>query len=221
MPDITQAPIITGSALGYGADGTQYLAKGTANRGQAVGQVEPAYFELARAGRIYTAQFGVVTNAVASVVDVPTTGAHFALYNGNTAASGLHLAILGYGVTSASGTVGIGAAIVGGVSGGAQAAALTTTAGNLIVSDCGSSRTTAATADSTVTLTTAPAWGILGTTNTISGVAIGYGMADYNVNGRFIVPATYVFALAVVSPTGTSPKFIASITYAELKGDLV
>ena len=200
------------------ADGTQTTARLDNFAGQLGSQSLPGYWELARSGRIYTAQFGVVTNAVASVVDIPTTGAHFGLYNGNPAGVGSkHLAILGWGVASASGTIGIGAFVVGGVSGGAQAAAVTTTSGNLIVSDCGATRTTAATADSTLTLTTAPAWGILGNVNTVSGVGIGYGAVDYGVGGRFIVPPTYVFALAVVSPTGTSPKFLASITYAEIE----
>lgn len=177
----------------------------------------PSYYELAKAGRIYTAQFGVVTNAVASVVDVPTTGAHFALWNGNTSGQGgLNLAILGWGVASASGTVGIGAFVVGGVSGGVQAT-VSTTAGNIIKSACGSTRTTAATADSTLTLTTQPAWGILGNVNTVSGVAIGYGANNYAVESMFLVPPAFVFALAVVSPTGTSPAFLASITYAEIE----
>ena len=183
--------------------------------------VLPRYYELARSGRIYTAQFGVVADAVASVTDIPTTGGHFCLYNGNaTGLGGKSLVILGWGVASASGTIGIGAFVVGGVSGGAQAAALTTTAGNIIKSNSGSSRTTAATADSTATLTTQPAWGILGNVNTVSGVAIGYGAVDYSVEGMHIVPPTYVFALAVVSPTGTTPKFTASITFAEIESEL-
>ena len=180
-------------------------------------QVTPDLYQLAEAGRIYTAQFGVVTNAVASVTDIPTTGGHFCLYNGNTSASRLNLAILSIGWMSASGTVGIGAALVGGVSGGAQASAVTTTSGNIIKSTCGSARTTAATADSTLTLTTQPAWAILGNYNSVSGVGIGFGSV-IDVQGMYIVPPTYVFAAAVVSPTGTSPAFLCSITYAEIEG---
>lgn len=204
------------------ADGTTTNARLDNFAGQLTSQTLPSKWELARSGRIYTAQFGVVTNAVASVTDIPTTGAHFALYNGNTAGvGGKCLAILGWGVASASGTLGIGAFVVGGVTGGAQASAATTTAGNIIKSTCGSTRTTAATADSTLTLTTQPAWAILGNVNTVAGVAIGYGATNYGMEGMFIVPPAYIFALAVVSPTGTSPAFLASITYAEIEGYVV
>ena len=77
---------------------------------------EPDYYELAREGRIYCAQPGLVTNAVASVVDTPTTGAHWALYNAAPANSNVALLILGVSFFSASGTIGIGASLVGGVS---------------------------------------------------------------------------------------------------------
>lgn len=180
-------------------------------------RIVPDYHLLAEAGRIYTAQFGVVTNAVASVTDIPTTGGHFCLWNGATSGRGaVGYSILGWGVASASGTIGIGAFVVGGVSGGVQAT-VTTTAGNIIKSACGSTRTTAAAADSTLTITTQPAWAILGNVNTVSGVAIGYGANSNTVGGMFLVPPGFVFALAVVSPTGTSPAFLASITWAEIE----
>ncbi len=179
---------------------------------------EPDYASLAAAGRVYTAQFGVVADGVASVTDIPTTGGHFCLYNGASASSAapINLHILSVGFASVSGTIGIGAFLVGGVSGGAQASAVTTTAGYLLKSTSGSTRATSATADSTLTLTTAPAWSILGNYNGVSGVGIGFGSV-LDVKGMFIVPPTYVFALAVVSPTGTTPKFTASITYAEVE----
>lgn len=213
-------PQVSPSPFAYSATQTQLSQTWTG--GLKTAQTTPEHWQLSQAGRIYTAQFGVVTNAVASVTDIPTTGAHFALYNGNaTGIGGTSLAILGWGVASASGTIGIGAFVVGGVTGAAQGSAVTTTAGNIIKSTSGSSRTTAATADSTLTLTNQPAWAILGNVNTVSGVAIGYGANNYSMNGMFIVPPTFVFALAVVSPTGTSPTFLASITYAEIEAQLV
>lgn len=179
----------------------------------------PAHHHLAEAGRIYTAQFGVVTNAVASVTDVPTTGAHFALWNGETAGAGARCySILGIGVSSASGTTGIGISVWGGVSSAAQST-VTTTSGNLIKSCAGSSAyTSKAAADSTLTLSGAPAWAMLGVSNTIAGVALGYGYSNYALEGMFYVPPTYVFALAVVGLTGTSPAFLATITWAEIEG---
>lgn len=189
----------------------------TGNQNLTVAQYEPEYTGMAEAGRIYCAQPGVVANAIASAVDTPTTGAQWALYNGAPATSNIALLILGVSFFSASGTIGIGAALLGGVSSAAQASAVTTTAGNLIYSTCGSSRTTVATYDSTLTLTGQPAWMALATSNTPSGVAIGYGGSNYDLKGMFLVPRTYCFAMAVVSPTGTNPAFLASVVYAEVE----
>ena len=209
------------SALQRYAEGSQTSVPLDVYGGLRTSQHLPPLYELTKAGRVYTAQFGVVANAVASVTDIPTTGAHFALYNGNTAGlGGLSLVILSVGWASASGTVGIGAFAVAGVSGGAQAAALTTTAGNLIKSCSGSTRTSAATADSTATLTTAPAWEIIGNYNGVSGVGIGFGSV-HDPKGGFLVPPTYVFGVAIVSPTGTTPAFLCSIKYAEVETYLV
>ena len=177
--------------------------------------VSSKYHALAEAGLIYTAQFGVVTNAVASVVDIPSTGGHFCLWNGATAGRGaVNYSILSVGWASASGTVGIGAFAVAGVSSGVQAT-VSTTSGNLIYSACGSTRPTSAKADSTLTITSQPAWGIIGNYNSVSGVGIGFGSVFY-ADGMFSVPPAFLFAVAVVSPTGSSPAFLCTITYAEI-----
>jgi len=212
---------IYGSATAFGSysEGSQTNAGLDRLGGQKTSRHLPSFYELSQAGRIYTAQFGVVTNAVASVTDIPTTGAHFALWNGESAGRGARsYYILGFGVASASGTVGIGAFVVGGVS-GAQST-VTTTSGNIIKNCSGplaDPRTSLAAADSTLTLTTQPAWAILGNVNTVSGIAIGYGATNYGMAGLFRVPPTCCFALAVVSPTGSTPAFLASITWAEVE----
>jgi hypothetical protein len=208
------------AAAGGAANGNHRRLRGSPTGSLVTTKHEADYASLAAAGRIYTAQFGVVTNAVASVTDIPTTGGHFCLYNGASASgvAPISLHILSVGWASASGTVGIGAFAVGGVSGLAQASAVTTTAGNIIKSTSGSTRATSATADSTLTLTSQPAWAILGNYNGVSGVGIGFGSV-LETKGMFIVPPTFVFALAIVSPTGTSPAFLASITYAEVETD--
>lgn len=189
-----------------------------------VSSVAPNLFELAEAGRLYSANTGVVADGLAPVQEFQTTGAYagVALYNGNTAASGLSLVILSVGTYLNSATaVAIHSTLMGGV--GKSAAALTTTSGNLIASCSGSSRTTAATFKSTPTLGTTglTSASVLANYEWVTAATVGGGPFCHIPWGMYVVPAGWSFGAYVLAGAGTSPLFGFSIVYAEIEATLV
>jgi len=185
--------------------------------GLKVNQVVPQYHSLAEAGRIYGWSSATAT-AKAPVTAIPTTAAIFALWNGNTAASGLALSILRVSCWQVSGTAGLGLALIAGVSPTAQTAV--TSATNAIkTSLSASSRTSAATFGTDITLGGTPSWQILGGLDKVAAVTVGGGVTC-RCDGEFLVPSGFCFGMSVLAPVGTSALFGMSVVYAEVEASL-
>lgn len=176
------------------------------------------YSTLAAKGVLYVASAGVVANAVACVADVATTAAQWALYNGNaTGQGGYHLHILGVSAWQASGTPAVNASIMVGLSGAAQAAALTAHTGSVVKGCTGStSRASSAVLAASATLTSAAAWMNLGGNNQSATAGVGSAFPFIDLGGAFVVPPTWVFGVNILSGVGTSAKYGVSILYAEI-----
>ncbi|MDE2096903.1 MAG: hypothetical protein KGL39_06610 [Patescibacteria group bacterium] len=198
------------------AYGTNQLMRLSPYKHQFVDQVGPRWAELVRMGKVFAASGGVVANAIAPVVDMPTTANIHGLYNGNSVASNICLAIIKVSTYAASGTLGLGRAMIGCVSGGAQSAKPSAGTGvvgpnNLLPTSTNASNAVMGTGTA---LTTAGAWQVLGGLDTPAAVEIGAGLSA-DVEGMFIVPPTYVFGLHVLAPLGTTAKFLGTIIWAE------
>lgn len=158
---------------------------------------------------------GVVANGIIPVADMPTTAAAMALWNGESA-GGKSYAIEVASAHSASGTMGIGASLIVGVTPVAQAAAVANGTGVVLGSCTGDpSSGTRAKFGTGITLTGAPAWVPVATTKGISEVNVGNAMIAY-LDGLYIVPPGFCFAMNVLAPVGTTAKYSFSVTWREL-----
>jgi len=216
MADGIFYPQVPTTALAFSTS-QQFLSQSGLG-GLKVSNIEPSRHKLAEAGRIYSWSSATAT-AKAPVTAIPTTAAIFALWNGNTAASTLQLSILGIGYFQVSGTAGLGAALIAGVTGTSQTAV--TSATNAIKGSCsGSTRTSAATFGTDITLGATPSWAIWGGTNQPAAVQVGAGVY-VPINGELLVPTGCCLGMSVLSPAGTNALYGMSVIYAEIECALV
>lgn len=208
----------------YQGLGTDVVLTGSCLGSFNVQQVEYPRQQLARLGLLYCISAGVVANAKAPVTDIGTTTAAWALYNGNTAASGINLYVGKVGVHLASGTSDIGATLWMGMSPTAQSSAVSAATG--IVGpkslSASSARTSLAVLGGAVTLAGAPAWvPIGGLANHAAAATPGSGVV-VDLNGGLIIPPLFACGFTVLSGAGTTAKYAVSISeYAEYRTDLV
>ena len=180
----------------------------------------PARAELARAGRRFYYSGGVVANAGAPVQDIGTTTALRALWNGEPQdGTGRSLVIEQVSAIMASGTAGLGTALLAGVTGTVQAAAVANGTGVVLGKAAGQSGSSLATFGTAITLAANPGWIAIGSLDQAASVSIGAGIV-VDLNGLFIVPPGKCLALTVIAPAGTSAKFTFSVVWSELALDL-
>lgn len=200
--------------------GTEGPAGTTGYMSARVANLEPDYLELARVGRTYVAAHGVVTNAIASVTDVPTTTAAMCLANADSSGT-KYLAVLRAGFYCASGTVGIGAMLLGAVTSTRIATTPTANAtGVTIQSTRGTGPACVAFFKDGVTIPSGSTWFPLVGFPDAPGVGIGAGVTPADLKGAYIIPPLFGFGLSVLSPTGTTPKFNFFVEFAQLELDL-
>lgn len=183
-----------------------------------VDQVLPSRAELVRMGKVFSANLGTVVAATgtACVTDMPTTASLMALWNGNTVASNIHLIILKVATWAASGTMGLGRAMICGTSTASQSAVTKGTGAvgptnNLLTS----TNISNAVIGQGTTLGGAPAWVVVAGLDTPSAAEIGAPLVA-DVEGAFIVPPQFAFGTHVLAPAGTAAKFLGAICWAEL-----
>lgn len=193
----------------------------TGFQSKAVAQFEPHYFELSRSGRVFAYSGGVVANAIAPVADVPTTASMYTLWNGESAGGKVLVPLL-VSVRASSGTLGLGAALLCGVTTAAQASAVANSTGVVGPGYLGgsSSVTTAAKFATGVTLAGAPAWVAVASDQHVAAISVGAGI-QFQPQGLFIVRPGFCLGIHVLAPLGTTAKFTADVIWAELNPDLV
>lgn len=184
------------------------------NRGSLrVAQTEPALAALARNRFCFSP--GVVANASAPVAEMPTTAAAMALYNPSS--SGKSYFIESVWAHSASGTLGLGAALIAGLPSIDQAAAVANGTG--VVGPArlgGGSETCVATFAAAVTLSGAPAWITLAGAQQVAAVSVGATIIA-RVDGMIEVAPGKILGLNVLAPTGTSAKFSFGIVFSQYR----
>ena len=188
--------------------------------GAAVTQLLPSGLWLTQHGRTYVASQGVVANAVVCVVDVPTTAAKYALYNGYAITTKTRLIIHRASLWLASGTADTGASLLVGLSSAVQSSAPTAATGAVIKSSSNSTRATSAIFAGATTLAGAAAWESVAAVANGASTPPGTGAVSDDLSGMFIVSPTYALGFAVLSGLGTTAKWGISIRFSEVELDL-
>ncbi|MCI0635574.1 MAG: hypothetical protein L0206_16915 [Actinobacteria bacterium] len=215
------ADLLVQRISGLLGNGSRVAPRGTGAGSMAVAQVEPPRTDLGRMGARFCASAGVVANAIAPVVDVPTTASMYVLQNNYAASSRICLVVEQVGVWHASGTAGLGGMLLGGLPGTPHASALTNSTGVVGPKSCSASAKISTAVWATgATLAAAPAWIALADLTLISEITIGKG-AVVVLDGLFVVPpGGYYAAFHVLAPTGTTSKFSMSAVWSEMTLDL-
>lgn len=180
-----------------------------------VTDTEPFRLEMARLGRRFSFSPGVIANYQIPVADFPTTAAAYALWNGE-AAGGKSYVIEQIACVSGSGTLGLGMAVIAGVTKTPQSAVSNGT-GVVLGSLSGCPSTSSlATFGNGITLGNAPAWTVVAARDQAASVSVGSGNVA-NVDGLFIVRPGCCLGLNVFAPTGTTAKFGFNVVWSELQ----
>lgn len=190
--------------------GTVNAVKAT-NRGSLrVAQSEPARAAGCRSRFVFSP--GVVANASAPVADMPTTAAAMALWNGEPTES---LFIETVSAHAASGILGLGGALLVGLSSVAQAAAVANGTGVVGPSRLGGgTKTSLAKFGAAVTLTGAATWFPVATGKMIAESNIGFALIA-DLGGLIEVPPGFCLGVTVLAPTGTTAKFSFSVSWRQ------
>jgi hypothetical protein len=174
----------------------------------AVDQVAPRYYELARAGLVFTAVHAAT--GVTAATSFPTTAPNYVLNNVNT--NGGLLVPLRVSFILISGTAAVGASILVGTTPSALATQLSAD-GTAVVHkstrDAGQTPTAYLSIGSNTVV--APAYDVYGFQN--PAVTVGGGITA-ELNGTHIVKPTFALAVDIVSGAGTSNKWGLCVTYA-------
>jgi hypothetical protein len=181
----------------------------------AAAQVEAEAAEMTRAGRRFSAVGS--TSGVAPVQAVPTTTAAWALYNADSNKSYVIDAVSFWLL---SGTAGVGGTIIGIVSPITATPPANATGAAFASNSAGGVATKAIIASSYTlpTLSGAVQWFLVGgQAGGIPGVGGGF---SADVKGKVIVPPGKVLGLSLLAPAGSSPLFIAGVTWYESELDL-
>lgn len=190
----------------------------------AVGQVEPPDFEMTRAGLRFDIGFLAVTG-IAPVQAIPTTAAQWLIYNPGPKA----IAFSEIGVVLVSGTAGAGIVVLGAIVGTGVRPATPPIAhsANIFTASrsTGGSQPTknsAVIVAASQTLAASPprGWRVLAESVSAATAILSVAAINRNLGGGLICPAGEGLALAVTSPTGTSPLYAPHAVWCELDTDL-
>lgn len=185
----------------------------------AMAQVEPAGFELSRAGRRFIGGTQIIANGIAPVAAIPTTTATLALYNAEEP-GGKSLAIEQLGFFLGSGTPAAGATLLACVSPRKIVTAptgMTTGYGVQSASGQGASKALWATA---VAIPTTAAWFQVASTQQLAAANVGQGDSVSLLDGMLVVPPGFALGLAILSGAGTTPLYGVSCVHSEIEAEL-
>jgi hypothetical protein len=205
--------------IGLRGGKAQIDARFTDQESLAVGGVEPAGFEMTRAGRRFFLGFtGTVPTGIAPVQAFPTTAAQWAISNADAAATYFFKTL---GALLFSGTSGLGGELLACIF---QTPAQQGFAAGLAVQNAANSaRGSKAAVKSGVTITapTLPNW--FPVAEQIAGAAqIGpaSSIANRQLDGRIAVPPGFSLGLAVLAPAGTTPLYLPIAEWIEQETDM-
>lgn len=192
----------------------------TQQQSMAVAQFEGEGDDATRAG-VRFHLVGAATTGIAPVQAVPTTAAQWLLYNPASNPSMIFFDILGEWLLS--GTAGAGATVMYALcgSGALPATRPAALAAGLALPNAnpGSGRVSKLIVASGQTLATNPGWAPLAFMNP-TGTILGQTQMDQrDIRGKIALQPDTAIALAVISPTGTTPLFVPYGTYREYASD--
>lgn len=201
--------------------GTEFADRLSGYGSKVVTQFEPPFLELSRRGQVFSISGGVVANAAVPVLDVGTTAAAYSFWNGEAVGGKVCVPLL-ITVRSASGTLGLGASLMLGLSPTVQASAVANSTGVVGPGFIGGSTAVSSNARlaTGITLAGSPAWVAVASTQHVAAVSIGAGL-NFEPKGLWIVRPQYALGIAILAPTGTTAKFTADVVWAEMSLDLV
>jgi hypothetical protein len=187
----------------------------------AVAQAEGEGDEASRAGARFKVQASGATG-IAPVQALPTTAAQWLLYN--PANSDVVAYIDEIGEWLASGTAGAGATVLAAI---CALANLPTTRPNASTAGCApvncsprSKRASQLIVVASQTLAANPGWDPIAWMNPANTVLGQTQMINDQIKGRIILPPDSALALAVISPTGTTPLFVPHASWREYSADI-
>ena len=182
-----------------------------------VSQFLPPYAQLCAAGKLFGINMCAGT-AIAPKTSMPTTVAGYAIYNANPD-GGAHIVLVHAAVTSASGTMGLGLALIGCVAIGAQTQQVANYSGAIVSCLDGSAKKPNLFIATAVTLLgTQSAWQVLAAGDQTATAGVGTGRTAF-ADGMLIVPPGGAIGLEVVAPTGTTALFDMYAIVAQVKLD--
>lgn len=188
---------------------------------QAFAQVEPARFELARAGRRFHGGMQIIANGIAPVAAIPTTTGTLAFFNGEPAGGKVY-AIERLGFFLGSGTPAAGATLFATVTTKAVATPPTVMAtGYGVQNSSGSSPSSKGLWTTALALpgNPAPAWALITSTLQLAAANIGQGDQPQDLEGAWIVSPGFAIAFAILSGAGTTPLYGISMTHSEIDAE--
>lgn len=203
-------------------NGATLSARSTPGLGSlAVAQVEGEGDEASRGGLRYRIGASGVTG-IAPVQALPTTGAQWLLYNPE--GSDVNVFIDSIGEWLVSGTAGAGATVLAALCGASEVPStrpsVTATGLGLVNCNPRSSRASKLLVVASQTLQNTPRWSPIAWMNPAGTVLGQTQMVNDDVRGKICLPPGSGLALAVISPTGTTPLFAPCGTYREYSGDI-
>ena len=185
-----------------------------------VAQVEPACFEMSRAGRRFALGNSAAITGIANLTTLPTTTALFVLWNADPIRA---YAFEELGMYLTSGTPGAGGTLLAALI-QAPAQLGSTYAGTAISSMSNGSQVSKMIVKTSVTITqpTAPNWMNLANSADANVAAFpgSVYLENRNLQGALVVPPGQGLALDVVAPAGTTPLFAPFARWIELETDL-
>ena len=200
------------------ATGTVTSDRLSKRNSKAVMQVEAPGYDMSRAGKRFCYSGGVVANAQIPVAERPTTTAKYALWNGNPV-GGAVLVIDLVAAVAASGTLGLGAALLIGVTSTVQAAAVANGMGVVLGNTAGQT-----------TVTSLAKWGN-GITLAAADVDLGRRgdgldrdpcrggglvVGPDDLQGQWIVRPGCCLGVVVFALTGTTAKYTCDVVWHEV-----
>lgn len=186
----------------------------------AVAQVEGEGDEASRAGIRFHVQASAGVTGIAPVQALPTVAAQFMFYN--PANSGVNVYIDRVGEWLLSGTAGAGGTVLAAYCTAAQLPATRPAmAAGVVIQNANpaSKRGAALVVASGVTLLVAPSWSPIAFMNPANTLLGQTQMINEDVRGKIILAPDTGLALAVISPTGTTPLFVPCGSVREYAAD--
>lgn len=201
-------------AIRTGGSGEAVELKASRDGDLRVNQYLPPYAMLAASGQLFAFD---VSGAVGKQPDtaVPTTSPEWSIYNANPA-GGKHISLIHVSATCASGTTGLGFAILACVGIGAQTAQ-TGSYTNAIISclDGTAKLPNAYIANNVAIINTQPAWTAIFTEDKVASVSVGSGGVASPL-GMFIAPPKDSIFIAVYAAAGITALYDIHIVVAEM-----